>query len=59
MADGYMGNDGMGCMQASYVKTESRKRLWGQYREGLFLQVKVERPELIVNKALLFLRLNQ
>ena len=54
-----MGNDGMGCMQASNMKTESKRKLWRQYREGLYLQVKVERPELTVDKAVLFIRLNQ
>ncbi len=54
-----MGNAGMGCVQATNKQTESKKKLWRQYREGLYLQVKVERPELTVDKAVLFIRLNQ
>ena len=58
-ADSYMGNNGMGRVQATNKQTESKRELWRQYREGLYLQVKVERPELTVDKAVLFIRLNQ
>ena len=54
-----MGNNGMGRVQATNKQTESKRELWRQYWEGLYLQVKVERPELTVDKAVLFIRLNQ
>ena len=57
-ADAYMGDDGMGSLQATDVKTDTKLlTLWRQYREGLYLQVKVERPELIIDKKLLFMGL--
>ena len=51
---------GMGCLQATSMKIDPKRlKLWRQYREGLILQVKVERPELIVDKQLFFVRVNQ
>ena len=59
-ADRCMDNNDIGRVQSSDVKDDkSRGPLWAEYREGLFLQIKVERPELIVNKTLLFTRVNQ
>ena len=49
-----------GCAQTSDVKGDKTLGpLWAQYREALFLQIKVERPELIVKRPLLFTRVNQ
>lgn len=48
----YMNNDDISRVERSDVKdNKSRGSSWSEYREGLFLQIKVERPELIVNKA--------